>query len=99
MSFKPDYGLRLMRDGISNDVDQYFYDFRLFSLTLLGLGQYSTMVELPYEGQLHALSLDFNQEQLDQILSKAPPRLKAFLRAELAHDPASPRTARARSPR
>ena len=92
MSFKPDYGLRLMRDGISNDVDQYFYDFRLFSLTVLGLGQYSTMVELPYEGQLHAFSLDFNQEQLGQILSKASPHLTALLRAELTRDPASPRT-------
>ncbi len=92
MSFKPDYGLRLMRDGMSNDVDQYFYDFRLFSLTVLGRGQYSTMVELPYEGQLHALSLDFNQEQLVQILSNAEPRLTSFLRAEITRDPASPRT-------
>ena len=79
-----------MRDGIS--VDQYFYDFPLFSLTVLDRGQYSTTVELPYEGQLHALSLDFNQEQLGQILSKAPPRLAAFLRAELEHDQDSPRT-------
>ena len=90
MSFKPDYGLRLMRDGIS--VDQYFYDFRLYSLSVLGRGQFSTMVEIPHAGELHALSLDFNQKQLEQILSKAPPRLTAFLRAELERDPASPRT-------
>lgn len=90
MSFKPDYGLRLMRDGIS--VDQYFYDFRLYSLSVLGRGQFSTMVEIPHAGELHALSLDFNQKQLEQILSKAPPSLAAFLRAELARDPASPRT-------
>ena len=79
-----------MRDGIS--VDQYFYDFRLYSLSVLGRGQFSTMVEIPHAGELHALSLDFNQKQLEQILSKAPPSLAAFLRAELARDPASPRT-------
>ena len=90
MSFKPDYGLRLIRDGIS--VDQYFYDFRLYSLSVLGRGQFSTMVEIPHAGELHALSLDFNQKQLEQILSKAPPRLTSFLRSELARDPDSPLT-------
>ena len=92
MSFKPDYGLRLMRDGISRDVDHSFYDFRLFSLTVLARGQYSTMVEKPYSGELHALSLDFDQRQLEQILAKATPQLTAFIRAELARDPASART-------
>ncbi len=42
MSFKPDYGLRQMNDGVSREVDQFFYDFRLWSLTVLGRGQYST---------------------------------------------------------
>jgi hypothetical protein len=92
MSFKPDYGLRLMREGIPAHVDQFFYDFRLFSLTVLGRGQYSTMVEMPYEGELHALSLDFNQQQLDQILSKATRQLAAFIRKELIREPSSPRT-------
>lgn len=92
MSFKPDYGLRLLRDGISGDVDHFFYDFRLFSLTVLARGQYSTMVEQPYGGELHALSLDFDQRRLEQILAKATPQLAAFIRAELARDPASART-------
>jgi hypothetical protein len=92
MSFKPDYGLRQMNDGVSRNVDQYFYDFRLYSLTVLGLGQYSTMVEIPFSGELHALSLDFNQKQLDQILSKAPPQISAFIGKELTRDPYSPRT-------
>ena len=44
MSFKPDYGLRLKEEGISEDVDLDFYDFHLYSLTLLGNDQFSTMV-------------------------------------------------------
>jgi len=90
-SFKPDYGLRLMRDGVSRDTEHFFYDFRLFDLTVLGAGQYSTMVEMRYDGEVHALSLDFNQSQLDQILDKATPQLGALIRAELARDVASPR--------
>jgi hypothetical protein len=92
MTYKPDYGLRLIQDGISRAVDHNFYDFRLYTLSVLGPGQYSTMVELPYAGELHALSLDFNQRQLDQILSQASPQLASFIRHELASDPSTPRT-------
>ena len=92
MSYKPDYGLRLMNTGIDGDVDQFFYDFRLYSLTLLSRGQYSTMVDMPCDGEVCAFSLDFNQRQLEQILSKASPAVAAFLSAEVSRDPVSPRT-------
>lgn len=92
MSYKPDYGLRKLNDGVSREVDQHFYDFRLYSLTVLGGGQYSTMVEVPLAGELHALSLDFNKKQLDQILSKASPEIVSFIRQELTRDPFTPRT-------
>lgn len=92
MTFKPDFGLRRMNDGISRDVDLNFYDFSLYSLTVLGLGQYSTMVEVPFAGKLHALSLDFNQKQLDQMLDKATPETAVFIRGELTRAPSTPRT-------
>jgi hypothetical protein len=37
-------------------------------------------------------SLDFNHAQLEQILAKADLHLAAFVRTEIAHDPASPRS-------
>ena len=91
MSFKPDYGLRQINEGLSRDLDQYFYDFPLYSLSVLGRGQYSATVEMPLAGEFHALSLDFNQEQLDKILSKASSQIASFLRKELASDPSTPR--------
>jgi len=92
MSFKPDYGLRLLREGVSPNVDQYFYDFCLYSLSILGLGQYSTMVDMPYAGEMHALSLDFDETHLAKILVKVPEQLRASLAGQLAADPATPRT-------
>lgn len=92
MTYKPDYGLHLIQDGISRTTDISFYDFRLYSLTVLGPGQYSTMIEMPIADELHALSLDFNQRQLDQILSYASPQLASFIRHELVRDPSTPRT-------
>jgi hypothetical protein len=81
--FKADYGLRLLNDGYSPTTDLYFYEFRLFSISVLGKGDYSTMVEQRYDGEWHALSLDFNRAQLEQILVGADPTLAAFIRAEL----------------
>src|SRR6266853_1232959 len=93
MSFKPDYyGLRLLREGVSPNVDQYFYDFCLYNLSILGLGQYSTMVDMPYTGEMHALSLDFDETHLAKILVKVPEQLRASLAGQLAADPATPRT-------
>ncbi len=91
MSFKPDFGLRQMKDGVPKNVDFNFCDFHLYSLTVLGHGQYSTMVEIPFAGETHALSLDFNQKQLDQILSKASLEISSLIRKELSHDPVTPR--------
>jgi hypothetical protein len=92
MDFKPDYGVRLMKDGFSSAMALNFYDFRLYNLTVLGRGQYSTMVTMPYAGEQHALSLDFTAAQLDKILTKASQTLRISLKAQLTADPATPRT-------
>ena len=92
MAFKPDYGLQLMKEGASNKVDHHFYDFKLYSLTVLRCGEYSTMVEIPWKDELYALSLDFNQEQYEKIISKASPDIAEYLQSEIASDAFSPRT-------
>jgi hypothetical protein len=92
MGFRPDYGLRLVTEGTSSAVNLQFYNFHLFSLTVVSRSYYSTVVDTPYDGVLHALSLDFNRYQLEQILSKAEPRTAALLRAELSRDSQSPRS-------
>jgi hypothetical protein len=92
MSLKPDFGIRLMNEGYAQDVTHHFYDCHLVSLTVLGEGQYSTTVETPFEGQVHALSLDFTEEQLQEILSQASPALITFLHDEIMRDPTTPRT-------
>jgi hypothetical protein len=92
VSFKPDYGLRLMNQGHGQHVNHNFYDCRLSSLTVLGAGQYSTTVDCPIAGEMHALSLDFTERQLEEILLKASPELTKFLRNEIIRDPSTPRT-------
>jgi hypothetical protein len=46
---------------------------------------------MPYANEPHALSLDFNETQLDQILAKAISELRLFIKSQLTTDPATPR--------
>ena len=91
MALRPDYGIHLLRQGVTPDVELNFYDFRLYNLALIGRDQYSTMVDLPFDGQVFALSLDFNQEHLKQILRKASPELRFEVEKQLAASPPTPR--------
>jgi hypothetical protein len=83
-NFKPDYGLALVNAGVSRLVDLYVYAFKVFGIDVLGPNAYSTIVDGFYEETLHALSLDFNREQLEIILSKAAPDVAADVRRQLA---------------
>ena len=92
MSYKPDYGLKLLSEGVSTDVDHFFYDFQMNSLSVLGPGQYSTTVDMFFADERYAFSLDFDATLYNIILSKAHPEITAFLHNELSRDSSTPRT-------
>ena len=50
------------------------------------------MVDMPYEGRLFALSLDFNQTILEKILEGANTEVAGEIRRELDADSSTPRT-------
>ena len=68
MAYKPDYGLKLLQDGITRDVSIHFPQFLLYSITVLDYEKYSSMVEIPYDNQVYAVSIDFNHEQVQDML-------------------------------
>ncbi len=92
MSFKPDYGLTLIKEGVSREVIHHFNNFPLYSLTILGPSQYSTTVDMPYADEIYAVSLDFDQRQLEKILLKASPEIVSLICKEIKDDPSTPRT-------
>ena len=92
MSLKPDYGLRQLTDGINPSADHCFYDVPLHHLSIICEGQYSTIVNFPYRGELHSLSLDFDDSAVAQILAQAPEAIYQLVISELGRDPATPRT-------
>lgn len=77
---------------MSPETDLIYPAFRLNGVSVLREGSYSTMVIMDYDGEPHALSLDFNTEQLDQILRKAPESVRETVVGQLRRDPDSPRT-------
>jgi hypothetical protein len=89
--FKPDYGLFLANQGVTREVEQFFYDFRLFEISVVGRDQYTTMVDFPIGGEVYALSVDFNARIFQQILERSPRHIRERIKRELAIDPATPR--------
>ena len=71
MAYKPDYGLKLLQDGITRDVSIHFPQFLLYSITVLDYEKYSSMFEIPYDNQVYAVSIDFNHEQIQDMLKYA----------------------------
>jgi len=92
MFFKPDYGFRLLNEGLRPGCEHVFYNFPLYNLSIIGPGQFSTFAEIPIDGVLHALSIDFSTSELKTIFSIAGTN-KAFpITSEFFKDPITPRT-------
>lgn len=91
MPIKPDYGLRQVRDGLSSSVEQCFYDVSSYSISILAEGQYSTTVEVLYKGEVHALSLDFDDLAMALIMARVPESAFQRVKSEIERDPSSPR--------
>jgi hypothetical protein len=92
MAYKPDYGLKLLEDGISSDVSIHFPQFLLYSITVLDYEKYSSMVEIPYDNQVYAVSIDFNHEQLQDMLKCASKNALQQITEELDSDMFTQRT-------
>lgn len=92
MAYKPDYGLKLLQDGISNEVSIHFPQFVLYSITILDYEKYSSMVEIPYDNQVYAVSIDFNHEQLQDMLKCASKNALQQITEELDSDMFTQRT-------
>lgn len=90
--YKPDYGLKLLEDGISSDVSIHFPQFLLYSITVLDYEKYSSMVEIPYDNQVYAVSIDFNHEQLQDMLKCASKNALQQITEELDSDMFTQRT-------
>lgn len=91
-NYKPDYGLALLKTGINQDTKLYFYSFTIYGIDILSQGKFSTMVEMPYDGEPYVLSLDFNDSQLDTILEQSNSKSVQYIKNELLADPYTPRS-------
>ena len=92
MAFKPDYGLRLRKDGVGPQVKHYFYKVPLHGFDVAGIGQFTVCLDVPYAGEIHALSLDFTTEHLVAILSLVPSSVRQDIMSSLHRDPNTPRS-------
>ncbi len=81
MSFKPDMGMKLMESGLGKESRLSFHDFPLHRIYVLGKNSYTAVANLPWEGHVYALSIDFNNKTLVKMLAHSPSKKNELLRA------------------
>lgn len=87
MSLAPDYGLKMLAMGYRPDVEINLYPFMMFVVGSMGHGRFTTSSRTPVDGVDHSLSLDFDSETLETILTLCP-SIRSEVEEWLSREPA-----------
>lgn len=73
----PDYGLYVMKKGLTtnsnpNETKHYFYDVYFYGMNMLSLSDFTICLNNQFDGQTFAISFDFDQTILENILGQLP---------------------------
>ncbi|MDQ2732592.1 MAG: hypothetical protein M3Y56_13115 [Armatimonadota bacterium] len=66
MSYAPDYGLMIQATA-GSDTTFTFHSFKVYHICAVRPEEFTTLVEIPFDGQRYAASFDFNNETLLEI--------------------------------
>ena len=94
MTLRPDYGLRLLRDGQDPRTVHHFYGLPIDGFEVLGKDRYTLAIDNMYDGERHCVSFDFGTDTFETILSALPKHVQISIRRDLASDPDAPRSFR-----
>jgi hypothetical protein len=72
-NLRPDLGLHRLQHGFSRATEQIFYDVEVVDFDFVSPNLYSIMFEHSEDGVAYALSFDFDNQLMSQILGKLPP--------------------------
>lgn len=86
MSFAPDFGIRLIRDGASPDLDIHIVPFELDHISIVNDELFTTISNMVFDGEPHAVSLDFGVEALKAIHALCPDEIAQFIADELSEN-------------
>ena len=68
----PDLGLAYLNEGFSRDASHHFYDVPFEEIDFVAPHSYSVMLNKAHKGEVHALSLDFSDDILAELLAHLP---------------------------
>jgi len=83
MSFAPDFGLRLVRDGASPETDILLVPFQLGRISVVNEELLTTVSGMDFGGEPHAVSLDFDAKILKSIKQLCPKKIARLIEGEL----------------
>jgi hypothetical protein len=91
MGFAPDYGLKLKSLGVRDDFEMKILPFELHNLGFNARkGLVCSTVNVELCGEPHALTLDFDMEQLRELIALLPIQLSLQIREAVHNNPSRP---------
>ncbi|MDQ3398023.1 MAG: hypothetical protein M3511_09685 [Deinococcota bacterium] len=84
MSFASDFGLRLIRDGASPDMDVHIVPFELDHISIVSDELFTTISNMEFDGEPHAVSLDFGVKILEAIRVLCSDEIAQFIAGQLS---------------
>ena len=90
--FKPDLGKCFIEKGISRDIGHYFYSVPIDHVSILDINLFSMSISYFMEGLEHAVTFDFDEYYLWEILKLAPPHIVDEFKEQLINVVAQPYT-------
>lgn len=87
LKYKPDFGLYCKKSGITGSIIQHFYGLGIPSIYKINDSTYSAFLNIRQGEEWLALSLDFDRQRYQQLLSCMPAPLAAEVRSGLSAQP------------
>jgi hypothetical protein len=87
LTFKPDFGLHLIRLGFDTNVEFSFKSFWVNYLAKISNEKYSLTSYIPFKEQIYCASFDFDKNQFEKLLEIIPKEKKEKISLALSNYP------------
>lgn len=87
LNYKPDFGLYLLKLGLSDNTNQHFVPIGLPFIAKVEENLYSAVVNMEFGDEWYCISFDFDEERYRELLSETPNGISQIIENGLKKQP------------
>ncbi len=87
LNFKPDYGLHLLKAGVSRKTDYFFYSVPVFEMTKVNDGLFTFTVNTMVDGSEYMISFDIQNYEFKLLMKSLPDEISTEFLLGLTKQP------------